>query len=152
MRCNLCVLLVAILFMLVSVHAQEDEKTKDQQLQDLRTEVNQLHKDLDTLRAQIPVADSSQVDELDLLEQRMDKRLQELESKIDAVSRSVAPIAFNPKMVTAVNFAARSDNKDVRDPFPGFKPNRQPLLFTDCRNRIELGGGSVCFCIRRYLT
>src|SRR5208283_1611696 len=115
MRYNLYSVLVVILFMWSSALAQESEKSKDEQLQDLRTEVNQLHKDLDALRAQIPVADSNQVDELDLLEQRMDKRLQELESKIDAVSRNVAPIAFNPKMVTAVNFAARSDNKDVYD-------------------------------------
>lgn len=115
MRCTVCVMLFIILCVSISAQAQENDQSKEQELQNLRAEVNQLHKDLDSLRLQMPSTDANQSDEVDLLEERLDKRLQELESKIDAVSRSMAPIAFNPKMVTAVNFAGRADNKDVYD-------------------------------------
>ncbi len=124
-------MLFFIIFFTTFAHAQEAEKTKDQKIEELRLEVNQLRQELESLRSQFPVSDSSQSDEIDNLEARLDKRLQELENKIDAVSRSVAPIAFNPKMVTAINFAARSDNKDVFDPSPDHNMiSNRPFLRT----------------------
>ncbi|TLY32141.1 MAG: hypothetical protein E6K56_03930 [Ignavibacteria bacterium] len=97
---------------------QDGEKPRDQQLDELRREVIQLRQEIAGLRTQLPLGDSTQSGELDQLEERLERRAEQLENKIDAVSRSVAPIAFNPKMVTAVNFAARSDNKEVIDPSP----------------------------------
>jgi len=97
---------------------QDREKPKDQQIDELRREVGELRQELVRLRSQLPQGDSTQADELDQLEARLERRAEALENKIDAVSRSVAPIAFNPKMVTAVNFAARSDNKEVIEPSP----------------------------------
>jgi hypothetical protein len=103
-----------------NVISQQSETTKEQEISILKEEVKQLRNELDSLRTQASETTSS--DELDQLEERLDKRLQDLENKIDAVSRSVAPIAFNPKMVTAINFAARSDNKDIVDPSPTQNP------------------------------
>jgi len=44
---------------------------------------------------------------LDRLEETLEKRLTYLETKIDAVSRATAPVAFNPGMTAFINFAAR---------------------------------------------
>src|ERR1700690_3841813 len=97
MRCTVCIILFIILCVSISARAQENDQSKEQELQSLRAEVNQLHKDLDSLRLQMPATDATQSDEVDLLEERLDKRLQELESKIGQVSPSMARTVFNPK-------------------------------------------------------
>ncbi len=94
------------------------DSSASREIGQLRSEVRLLRAELDSLKLSAYNPSADQSDELDRMEERLEKRLQELESKIDAVSRGLAPIAFNPKMVTAINFAARSDNKDVVDPSP----------------------------------
>ncbi|HEY6192070.1 MAG TPA: hypothetical protein VI215_07050 [Bacteroidota bacterium] len=118
MKFTLVFLFVLICLIVRVAPAQDADKPAEQQLTELRREVAQLRQDLAGLQARLPQEDSTQTGDLDQLEERLERRAQELENKIDAVSRSIAPIAFNPKMVTAVNLAARSDNKDVLDPSP----------------------------------
>ena len=118
MSCRLFIIFVLLCSIPPVAAGQDREKLKDQQIDELRREVDGLRQELVRLRSQLPLGDSTKPDELDQLEARLERRAEALENKIDAVSRSVAPIAFNPKMVTAVNFAARSDNKDVVDPSP----------------------------------
>ncbi len=111
---------IALCFAASAAVAQGNRTPKEAQIDSLRTELNALRSDLETLRSQSVASGdtTTNADALDLMEERLELRLQALEGKIDAVSRSVAPIAFNPKMVTAVNFAARSDNRDVIEPSP----------------------------------
>ena len=125
-------LLIVSLCISYSVFAQHAETQRNDDVERLRQEVRELRTELDSLRAQISTNDTTtQQDPVDQLEERLEKRLQYLENKIDAVSRTVAPIAFNPKMVTAVNFAARSDNKDVIDPSPDHNViSNRPFLRT----------------------
>src|ERR1043165_3620696 len=87
-----------------SALCQKADTTNVDKINELKLEIRQLRAAIDSLRNQ---SGSSDGDDLDRLEERLERRAQDLEKKIDAVSRSVAPIAFNPKMVTAVNFAAR---------------------------------------------
>src|SRR5437879_336949 len=118
MSCRLLMIIILLCSIPPVAAGQDGEKPRDQQLDELRREVIQLRQEIAGLHTQLPRGDSAQSGELDQLEERLERRAEQLENKIDAVSRSVAPIAFNPKMVTAVNFAARSDNKEVIDPSP----------------------------------
>ena len=67
--------------------------------------------------------------------------MQELENKIDAVSRASAPVALNPKMTAFINFAARGDNKTVVDPADSTKEvSNRPFLRTveiELRNAVD---------------
>jgi ElaB/YqjD/DUF883 family membrane-anchored ribosome-binding protein len=92
-----------------AVSYSQDKTEIDQ----LKAELKEMRSELDSLRMASGTVSS---DDPDALEDRLEKRIAQVENKVDAVSRNVAPIAFNPKMVTAVNFAARSDNKTVVDP------------------------------------
>ncbi|HUI65123.1 MAG TPA: hypothetical protein VL126_09790, partial [Bacteroidota bacterium] len=81
----------------------------------LRTEVVHIRQELDSLKALRQTDQISQSDALDQLEDNLEKRLDYLESKIDAVSRATAPIALNPRTIAFINFAARADSKPVYD-------------------------------------
>jgi hypothetical protein len=68
---------------------------------------------------------------LDRLEENLEKRLTYLETKIDAVSRATAPVAFNPGMTAFINFAARGDSKKVYDAAdPANEISNRPFLRT----------------------
>ena len=95
--------------------AQGAEEGKNPQADDLRREIHQLRLELDTVKTLQEAGVSDQQDELDRLEERLEQRLQELENKIDAVSRASAPVVLNPRTVAFINFAARGDSKPVYD-------------------------------------
>jgi hypothetical protein len=105
-----------IIFMLLTLSTLGSSQSTEAsaRLDSLRREVALFRQALDSLRALSP-ATADQSDQLDALEQRLDKRLQELEIKIDAVSRATAPTVLNPRMTAFINFAARSDSKTVLD-------------------------------------
>ena len=150
MSCRLLMIIILLCSIPPVAAGQDGEKPRDQQLDELRREVIQLRQEIAGLRTQLPLGDSTQSGELDQLEERLERRAEQLENKIDAVSRSVAPIAFNPKMVTAVNFAARSDNKEVIDPSPNQSViSNRPFLRTveefnaACREDIPFMAGEL---------
>lgn len=75
-------------------------------------EVEKLKKELEQLKKQTALQQEETQDRQELLE----RRLKELEQKFEAVSRSTAPLAFNPAVTVFGNFAARADNRTVRTP------------------------------------
>ncbi len=106
---------------------------------DVRKEIQQLRHELDSLKSAPPPGTQEQEDALDQLEASLDKRLRQLENKIDAVSRATAPVALNPRTTAFINFAARADGKPVYDwADPTNEVSNRPFLRT-----VELELGSA---------
>ena len=97
---------------LVSGQEKEADKTD---LELLKKELVQLRAQLDSLKALHQVLSDDQGDALDQLSARLDKRLTQLENKIDAISRATASTVLNPRTTAFINFAARVDDKKVMD-------------------------------------
>jgi hypothetical protein len=111
--------------------AQESESSKNRIIEDLRAEVARLHHDIDSLKSLRHSDLLTQSDMLDRLEESLEKRLTYLETKIDAVSRATAPVAFNPGMTAFINFAARGDSRKVYDlADPANEISNRPFLRT----------------------
>lgn len=110
--------------------ARQAEDRSDTTLASLRLELQALHRQLDSLQAAQSGEASGQDDEMDRLEERLDKRFQELENKVDAVSRSTAPTVLNPRTTAFINFAARADNKTVHDATGQKEISNRPFLRT----------------------
>ncbi len=84
-------------------------------IEELKKEIQQLRIELDSLKALKGASQSDQDDAFDKVEERLEKRIRELENKVDAVSRSTAPTILNPRTTAFINFATRRDNQDVGD-------------------------------------
>ncbi|HTR99725.1 MAG TPA: hypothetical protein VML00_08240 [Bacteroidota bacterium] len=126
------VLLAFLAAMLPSaLFAQEGGTSNARIIEDLRAEIAQLHHEIDSLKTLRRADMLTQSDMLDRLEETLDNRLAYLESKIDAVSRATAPVAFNPGMTAFINFAARGDSKKVYDlADPANEISNRPYLRT----------------------
>jgi len=124
--------LLFIMFMLAAAAgAQETDQAKNKIIDDLRLELSRLHHELDSLKTLRSADLLTQSDMLDRLEENIEKRLTYLETKIDAVSRATAPVAFNPGMTAFINFAARGDSKKVYDQAdPSNEISNRPFLRT----------------------
>lgn len=111
--------------------AQGTEPSKTAIIEDLRSELTRLRHEIDSLKALRKTDMLTQSDILDRLEENLGKRLTYLESKIDAVSRATAPVAFNPGMTAFINFAARGDSRKVYDlANPANEISNRPFLRT----------------------
>jgi hypothetical protein len=86
-------------------------------MEDLKREVALLRAQLDSLKSLQQVSPADLDDQLDQLSLRIEKKLQQLEQKVDAMGRSTAPIAFNPRTTAFINFAARHDDRTVMDEY-----------------------------------
>ena len=107
--------------------AGDSVKTQD----DLRLELRQIRQELDSLKTARQGPEETREDEMDLLEDRLEQRLQYLESKIDAISRASAPVVLNPRTTAFINFAARADSRKVYDPAdPAKEISNRPYLRT----------------------
>ncbi len=95
--------------------AQAPDSVRSGSAVPLSIQIQQLRQELDSLRSAPAGMNSVSSDDLDALEDHIDKRITELENKIDAVSRATAPTVLNPKIVAFMNAAARIDNHEVRD-------------------------------------
>ena len=126
------VLLMSFTFIFfLAGRAQESESSKNRIIEDLRAEVARLHHDIDSLKSVRQSDLLTQSDMLDRLEESLEKRLTYLETKIDAVSRATAPVAFNPGMTAFINFAARADSRKVYDlADPANEISNRPFLRT----------------------
>jgi len=115
MRLKLVVFSIMIFQFVCLVSAQQTDTAKTKLIEDLKAEMSRLRQQIDSLK-QVRLADrTNQSDVLDQMEEHIDKRLTDLENKIDAVSRSMAPVAFNPGTTAFINFAARGDSRKVYD-------------------------------------
>lgn len=99
----------------MEARAQEAPAVQGATADSLRREIGQIREELDSLRAVRQADQLSQGDALDQLEENLMKRLDYLETKIDAVSRATAPVVLNPRTIAFINFAARADGKTVYD-------------------------------------
>lgn len=106
---------IVTLIITLLANAQQQDVSRDQQIKDLKQEVEALHRQVDSLKVVPGAENQDRADELDNLEERLEKRLSELENKIDAISRASAPTVLNPRTTAFINFAARSDDKSVLD-------------------------------------
>lgn len=133
--------IVSIVSILSFGNAQERERLANEQLEYLRKEVLQLRHELDSLKSAREGNTAEQQNEFDQLEERLEKRLQELENKIDAVSRTSEPIILNPRTTAFINFAARADTKTVYDlADPTREISNRPFLRTvelELRNPVD---------------
>ncbi len=108
-----------------------------QQKDDLRNQYDEIRKELallrtqfDSLRAFSQPGGGISDDGADALSERFEKRIRELENKIDAVSRSTTPIVFNPRTTIFVNVAARADNNAVFNAAEDAKIDNRPFMRT----------------------
>ena len=81
----------------------------------LRDSLRMYRLEVDSLREEIRQLDSARNDDVEGLEERLEKRAQDLENKIDAISRASAPVVLNPRTTAFINFASRIDNKPEYD-------------------------------------
>ncbi|MBI3006468.1 MAG: hypothetical protein HYY49_13810 [Ignavibacteriales bacterium] len=125
-RTSLCIA-VAFCGMMESVYSQEKDATSVP-YDDLKKEISLLRSKLDSLTSAQIVTGFGVAGEEGL--ERLEKRLQELERKVDAVSRSTAAIVFNPRTTAFMNVAARSDNLKVLDATGEAKIDNRPFLRT----------------------
>jgi hypothetical protein len=116
-------LLLFVVLLCQLAHAQQKEDSKP--IEELRKEVSQLRAQIDSLK--IGQQESLEVD-LDALSERLEKRLRDLENKIDAVSRSTAPTILNPRTTAFINFAARADDHKVMDDPGEIEIDNRPFL------------------------
>jgi hypothetical protein len=93
--------------------AAQAQSTQAIQSDDLRAQVLSLRTQVDSLRTEI--YQRLNQDEMAELEERFEKQLRTLESKIDGLARSTASTIFNPRTTAFLNFAARKDGKQVTD-------------------------------------
>lgn len=112
---KILLLSLSIFLMVCSGPAQDTETAKNKLIEDLKAEMTRLRQQVDSLKTLRKVDQMLHLDMLDQLEEHIEKRLTYLENKIDAVSRSLAPVAFNPGTTAFINFAARGDSKKVYD-------------------------------------
>ncbi len=111
--------------------AQEPAAPGNPTIEELRNELLQIRHELDSLKTVQAALTPVQEDDLDRMEDHLVRRIQELENKIDAVSRATAPTVLNPKMTAFINFAARGDNKTVHDQVDSTKEiSSRPYLRT----------------------
>ena len=111
--------------------AQESGSSKAPTIEELKTEVARLRHEIDSLKTLRKTDLLTQSDMQDRLEESLEKRLAYLETKIDAVSRATAPVAFNPGMTAFINFAARGDSRKVYDQAdPSNEISNRPFLRT----------------------
>ncbi|MBI4428952.1 MAG: hypothetical protein HY562_07520 [Ignavibacteriales bacterium] len=124
-----CCILLATIGLSVCVFSQQREDPRVS-YEDLKREITQLRGQLDSLRTFqiLPGSGAGEVSEADL--ERIDKRMQELEKKIDGLSRSTAPVVFNPRTTIFLNVAGRSDNLSVLDAAGEAKIDNRPFLRT----------------------
>ncbi|MBF8248817.1 MAG: hypothetical protein HW374_1617, partial [Bacteroidetes bacterium] len=105
-----------------------------QQKDDSRIQYDELRKELALLRAQIDslrtASNGISENDAEALSDQFDKRIRELERKIDAVSRSTASIVFSPRTTAFVNVAARADNNAVFDEEGVAKIDNRPFMRT----------------------
>ena len=126
------ILLLCLTFLFAFTgRAQESETSKNRIIEELRTEIARLRIEIDSLKTLQKTDLLTQSDMLDRLEEGLEKRLTYLETKIDAVSRATAPVAFNPGMTAFINFAARGDSRKVYDlADPANEISNRPFLRT----------------------
>jgi len=105
------IFLFIALFLSPAVFSQTAEEIS---LREFKTELAALRATLDSLKS-APVSDFQSDDPLDLLEERFEKRLAELDQKIQTLANSMAPIAFNPLTTAFINIAGRTDSRTVLD-------------------------------------
>lgn len=122
-----CLVLVLISLPLLA-EAQQREEGRPDSVEGLRKELLFLRAQLDSLRSAQLQFESNQDEATNRFEDRLDKRLQELEGKIDAIARSSAPIIFNPSTTAFINFAARADNRPVLDEAETAEIHNRPFL------------------------
>jgi hypothetical protein len=124
-------LFTAVVLFTLNGTAQESSSSKDRTIDGLRAELARLRHEIDSLKTVRNADLLTQSDMLDRLEESLEKRLAYLETKIDAVSRATAPVAFNPGMTAFINFAARGDSKKVYDlADPANEISNRPFLRT----------------------
>jgi hypothetical protein len=120
---------------------QGTEGTTSSQIDSLKQELHLLRQEIDSLKIAQQTQLTTQGDDLDRMEENLEKRLQQLENKIDAVSRASAPIVLNPRMTAFINFAARVDSKPAYDAAdPSNEISNRPFLRTtemELRNPVD---------------
>lgn len=119
------------LFVMIAMTATSSGQVRDsllvQQVDSLKQQVVLLRQQLQALRLETG-APSPAEEDIELLEERIDSRLRELENKIGAVSRARATTAFNPPITAFINAAARIDDQDVTDASGKARIDDRPFL------------------------
>ncbi len=126
-------LFIALAFSMIfsSNHLFAQQKDDSRiQYDELRRELTLLRMQFDSLRAVSQAGGGISEDGADALSERFEKRIRELENKIDAVSRSTASVVFNPRTTIFVNVAARADNNAVFNAAGIAKIDNRPFMRT----------------------
>jgi hypothetical protein len=115
---------------LVPLIGQETKEATNKQVEDLRKEFFEFRSRIDSLKTMVQQSQPDVDDQMDRLSERLEKRITELETKVDAMGRSTAPVVFNPRTTAFINFAARTDNKNVLDASGVHEISDRPFLRT----------------------
>ncbi|GJQ20925.1 MAG: hypothetical protein HBSIN02_12800 [Bacteroidia bacterium] len=100
---------------------------QQEEIVQLKAELAAIRTSLDSLRSLLR-PQSFGNDPVELLEERLEQRLSQLEQKITAISSSTAPIVFNPRTTAFINMAARVDSRSVLDEEGATEISNRPFL------------------------
>ena len=109
------VAVTALLVFAAPASFAQQQRTESDDLPQLRKELAELRSMLDSLKTAQDQSSFLVDDEMESLEERLEKRFRDLENKINSATRSTAPIVFNPRTTAFINFAARADSRKVMD-------------------------------------
>ncbi len=129
MKQNTWIMVLALCVQPFSLNAQQKDDTKTSN-EGIKSEVQQLRAQIDSLKLMFQPARSEGEDELDKVAERLEKQMRVLENKIDAISRATAPVVLNPRTTAFINFAARGDDKKVLDESGQTEIDNRPFLRT----------------------
>ena len=113
-------LLLALLF---ASNSFSQENPRDTQREELVRQLAELRATIDSLKNLY-----TRNDEIESLEERLEKRFADLENRINAAARATSTTVFNPRTTAFINFAARGDNKTAFNEDGSVEISNRPFL------------------------
>ena len=129
MKSHIISLLFIVACALSTAFGQQDTaRITPQQVEELRHEIIRLRTELSLLRSALDSLGVDAADQADRAQERLERKITQLENKIDAISRAGAPTVLNPRTTAFINFAGRADSKTVYDATGTSEISNRPFL------------------------
>lgn len=112
-----------VVALMTAVPVFSQENFSDPQHKELLKQLSELRAVIDSLRTL-----QTESDEIEALEERLEKRFTDLEAKINATSRATSATVFNPRTTAFINVAARGDSKKAFNEDGSIEISNRPFL------------------------
>ncbi|MBI2619990.1 MAG: hypothetical protein HYW57_07900 [Ignavibacteriales bacterium] len=116
------------ILILSTAFGQEKGVRQNPELSELAIELQNVRAALDSLKNDRSTKAAVADDDIEALEERLERRFAELENKLAALARSMSGVVFNPRTTAFINFAARADSRSVMDEEGVAEIDNRPFL------------------------